>query len=513
MTTEGYVVSLDCSTTATKAVVWDGRGRPVAEGRQTFDLSRPRPGWHEQDAEQWRTSTMGAVAAAVSQVDADRVRAIGITHQRESFVCLDDSGTALRPAILWVDSRASKQIAEHGSDRLHELSGKPPDVTPALYKLLWLRDNEPDVLDRASMVADVHGYLVHAFTGGWITSRGSADPLGLVDMRDGGWSDELLDLVGLEAGQLPGVVDPGEVTGELTSEAAKEVGLPAGLPVIAGLGDGQSAGLGAGVTGPGRAYLNLGTAMVAGTYADAYRYDRAFRTMFGGVPGTYIYETLLSAGTYMVSWYVEHFGGLPRLGLGLSDEQVLEAAAGNVAPGADGLLLVPYWNASQTPNWDPLARGIMFGWHGSHGKAHFYRAIMEGVSYELRLQTEGVDAVLDTPIDRFYAMGGGSRSALWAQMVSDVTRKPVALCRATETTALGAGILAAAAVGLTGTTDIRETTDAMTGIARTVEPTEQRSQVYDRFYDVYRELYGRLSDLYPRLDAAVEHVADQEGVV
>lgn len=524
------VIGVDCSTTATKAVVFDAGGTAVAEGRRTFPLSRPQPGWHEQDPETWRTSTVGALADAARRIDPADVAAIGLTHQRESFACLDDSGRSIRPAILWLDGRAGPQIREHGTEDVHELSGKPPDVTPAFYKLLWLQENEPQTLRRAAVVTDVHGYLVHALTGHWRTSTASADPLGLVDMRTADWSQPLLDRVGLSRQQVPDLVQPGTVVGELTADVARQTGLRAGTPVVAGTGDGQCAGLGADVTVPGRAYLNLGTAMAAGTYSDTYHWDRAFRTMFGPVPGTYTLETLLSGGTYIVSWYVERFGQIPDLGLGLSPEQVLETAAAQLPRGSDGLMLLPYWNAAQTPYWDPSARGVVLGWQGAHGKAHFYRAALEGIAYELRLQTDGVDAVLGTPVDRFYAMGGGSRSPLWSQLVADITGRPVTLSRETETTALGAAILAAAAVDLhgsggpagdtgadpggvdsapdSGADRIRAAAGAMAGFGRTLHPDPAAATAYDRFFAVYRDLYPQLSGLFPRLEEATRRSGD-----
>ena len=185
-------------------------------------------------------------------------------------------------------------------------------------------------------------------------------------------------------------------------------------------------------------------------------------------------------------------------------------------------MLLPYWNAAQTPYWDPAARGVVLGWQGMHGKAHLYRAALEGIAYELRLQTDGVDAVLGSPVERFYAMGGGSRSPLWSQLVADITGRPVTLCREIETTALGAAILAAAAVDLHGsgapgrasapaaTPDaIRAAADSMTGFARTVHPDPVAAAVYDRFFDVYRGLYPRLADLFPRLAEATRLADDQ----
>jgi xylulokinase len=257
-----YVIGMDCSTTATKAVVWDMEGNAVAEGRATFPLSSPEPGWGEQNAEDWWRSTRDALRQAAGGVDANQIGAIGITIQRETFVCLDEHNRPVRPAILWLDSRAGKQVAKYGSDKVHELTGKPPNPTPGFYKMLWLRENEPESLDRAHKVVDVHGFLVHRMTNQWKTSWATADPLGLVDLRSFDWSDELLGMVGLTREQMAEIHPPGEVLGELADEVAAEVGIPPGTPVVAGSGDGQSAGLGANITRPGRAYLNLGTAVV-----------------------------------------------------------------------------------------------------------------------------------------------------------------------------------------------------------------------------------------------------------
>src|ERR671914_564206 len=318
-----YVIGVDSSTTATKAVVWSREGRAVADGRAEFSLALPRPGWHEQDSEGWWRSTVTAVRRALQSVDASDVEAIAVTHQRETFVCLDEDGRAVRPAIVWMDVRATRQVEQFGSDDVHRLTGKPPDTTPAFYKLLWLSEHEPDAIRRTRWVADVHAFLVNRLTGTWRTTTACADPLGLIDMDRQDWS----------------------------------------------------AGLRANATRPGTAYMNVGTAVVAGTVSERYAWDRAFRTLFGAVPGTYMMETLLQGGTYTVNWFLERIAALDaqRLGLGLRDVDVLEAAAARVGPGAEGLLLVPYWASAQTPYWDPAARGILFGLAGHHGKEHLFR--------------------------------------------------------------------------------------------------------------------------------------------
>jgi xylulokinase len=499
-----YVIGVDSSTTATKAVVWDRDGHPVADGRAEFELVLPRPGWHEQDADDWWRSTVSAVRSALQSVDSSQIEAVGLTHQRETFACLDEHGRPVRPAIVWMDVRATSQVEQLGSDDVHRLTGKPADTTPALYKLLWLCEHEPETIRRTRWVVDVHAFLVSRLTGTWRTTTASADPLGLIDMDRRDWSDELLARVELSRERVPALFAPGEVIGELSAAASDQLGLPVGLPVVGGASDGQSAGLGANATRPGTAYLNLGTAVVAGSMSRRYAWDRAFRTLIGAVPGTYAMETLLHGGTYTVNWFLERIAALDagRLGLGLHDVDLLEVAAARLRPGADGLLLVPYLASAQTPYWDPAARGILFGLAGHHGKEHMFRALMEGIAFEQRLALEGMEQGLEQPIDVLLTTGGGSRSALWRQIMADVTRKTVVACREAETTSLGAGIHAAAAVGWHGS--VLEAADAMTGTGARHTPDEVAAARYDDLFAIYREIYPRTASLHGALQRAFE---------
>jgi xylulokinase len=496
------VIGIDSSTTATKAVVWDRTGRTIAEGRATFELSEPQPGWGEQNPEDWWTATSTAIRRAAQSVDARRVAALCITHQRESFACVTEDGQPLRPAMLWLDRRAVAEVAEFGTERVHRVTGKPPNPTPAWYKLHWMRAHEPEILERTDRVVDVQAYLVHRLTGHWRTCWASADPLGLLDMASFDYDDELLAAVGLRREQMAEVHEPGAVLGEIPDRLADELGVPAGLPVVAGVGDGQSAGLGAGVVEPGSAYVNLGTALVSGSFSESYETGPEFRVLAGGVPRSYIFETLMGAGTYMVNWFVERFSGIDPLALRLelSAEQILETAAAQLPPGSGGLLTLPYWGGALTPYWDTNARGVLVGMTGAHGKAHMYRSMLEGMAFELRLMTEGAETKLSKPLERLIALGGGSRSAVWCQIMADVLRRPFLVAGEAESTCLGSGMLAAAAVGLHPS--IREAAVAMSGTGAEYRPDEGRAQVYDRLYGVYRELYPRLGDVFAGLAEA-----------
>ena len=500
------VIGVDASTTAVKVIVWDRQGQAVAEGRHPINLLQPHPSWHEQSAADWWWAFCSASRNALDGIDPERLGAVCIAHQRETFVLVDADGDPLRPAIVWMDERARPLLPElgalYGRQQFHRLTGKPLSGNLLPGKLSWIRQHEPDVFQRIHKVLDVHAFLVRRLTGEFRTSTASADPMGLFDMQSGIWSQQVLQPLDLSADHLPQAFPPGTVLGEINKMAAQASGLPLGLPVIAGLGDGQAGGLGASVTQPGESYLNLGTAVVSGTVTSQYQTSPAFRTHYAGLAGRYSLETVILGGTYTISWFVEQFGE-PFRQPDRATEEVLEVLAREVPPGSDGLMLVPYWNTVLNPYWDAGASGIVVGWRGRHTPAHLYRAILEGIAFEQRLATDGVEQAVGSPVQRYIAFGGGARSPLWCQIIADIAGKPVHLAHAPEATALGAGILAAAAANLYP--DVTQAAQAMAHqLPQVFVPDPQRSQHYTRFFEVYTQLFPQLQTQLDRLTELAE---------
>ncbi len=497
------VISVDSSTTACKAIAWDQQGRAVAEGRATYPLLQPQPTWAEQNAEDWWSSLCLALRECTSQIDRAQVAAFCMTHQRESFVPVDVDGNPIRNAILWLDERSRAQVAQleaqFGSTALHQLTGKPPAMTPSLPKLLWLCQHEPEITRQADKFLDVHAFLVRRLTGQNCTSLACADPMGLVDLQRQSWATKLIHDIGLRRAQFPELVAPGAVIGHVGRTAAEATGLPIGLPVIAGAGDGQCAGLGANAITPGRAYLNLGTAVVSGVFSPIYTANRAFRTLCAPMVGAYFLEHVLRGGTFTVSWYIDKFASdLRNPLLGAGPEALLEAAAAKVPAGSAGLLLVPYWSSVMNPYWDPAATGITIGWTGAHGREHFYRAILEGIAYEQRLVGDAMMAATGQPFSEYVTMGGGSRSDLWCQIMADVTGVPVARPLTSEATCLGAGILAAVAAGWYS--DAYAAAEAMSRSGQRFVPDPTHQPIYQKIYqEVYQPLFPTLQGLVDRL--------------
>lgn len=502
MTTE-LIISIDSSTTSVKAIAWERDGRPAAEARAPHTMRQPAPGWHEQCADDWWAAACRAINGCLAQTQGRPLAALCVTHQRETFAPVDRAGAPLRNAILWSDERSQRQLAwldsAFGSDALHRLTGKPPSMTQSLPKLVWLLQNEPEVAERAHKFVDVHAYLVFQLTGLFRTSLASADPMGLIDMAQRRWADDLIAALGLRSDQFCELATPGDIIGCVHREAAHATGLPEGLPIIAGAGDGQCAGVGANAVSRGRAYLNLGTGVASGALSRSCLCDRAFRTLFAPLPGAFFIEHVLRGGVYTVAWFIEKFAcDLTAPGSSLTPEAALEAEAAKLPPGAHGLMAVPYWNSVMSPYWDPAATGVTIGWRGVHGREHFYRAILEAIAFEQRLVGDAMMKARGEPFLEYVAVGGGSRSNLWLQILADVTGVPVVRSNTAEATCLGAAIVAAAAVGWYSS--VEAAAEAMTSVSTRYEPLPENQQIYERLYsEVYRPLFPTVQGLVDRL--------------
>ncbi|MGE0322768.1 MAG: FGGY-family carbohydrate kinase [Polyangiaceae bacterium] len=514
------VVGVDSSTSACKVIAWgtagEEAGYAIAEGRASFPLNNPEPEGWEQDANDWWRA-LGSACQALSQALGERLRdvvALCVTHQRETVVVTDAHGEPLAPALVWMDSRATHQVERAvttlGAETLHRLSGKPPCTTPSLYKLAYLFDKAP-ALRSTAHVCDVQSFLLWKLTGEFKSSLPSVDPMGVLDLSTGDYAEPLLDFLGVRSERFPALVPAGQRVGALTQAAAAVCCLPTGLPVISGAGDGQAAGLGAGIAAPGEAYLNLGTALVSGVLSNDYRTDLAFRTLFAATPACdsqelgdralppYFLETDLKGGTFTFDWLCERLLELPAANKSAHLEQLARRAA-LLPSGAQGLMLVPYWNGVMNPYWDDAASGVLIGLRGHHGQAHVYRAIVEGLALEQRLHTEAVERSAGA-IHQLVCMGGLSETPWVRQLFCDALGRPIVPAESREATCLGAGILAACGAGLFA--------DSGAAIARMTRRGERHqvgadAPTYAALFDVYRELYPALRGAQARL-AALNH--------
>jgi len=403
---------------------------------------------------------------------------------------------------LWLDERGRSEIDRLvealGREEIHRLSGKPVDLTPCLYRCAWFQAHMPEIWQKTAKTAEVHGVLVHKLTGEWVTSTASADPMGLLDMVKQDWSDTLIDVIGLKRAQLPELVRPGQRIAMLTKAASQATGLPQDVMVIAGGGDGQCAGTGANVFEKGRAYINLGTAVVSGSFGETYAFDPAFRTMNAVAERGYIYESCQRTGTFLVNWLVEQLFNV-EAGKNPQIFKTLEAEAAQSPIGANGLALVPYWSGCMTPYWDPNARGIIAGLTASHRRGDVYRALLEGIALEQAIVTGRIGQITG-PIDHFVAIGGGAASDLWCQIIADATGRKVLRSTTVEASSLGAAIAAAHGAGWYAS--VTEAARAMAGaITKSFLPDQKAQARYAELANIYADLWPSLSKWNARMAA------------
>jgi len=496
------VIGIDSSTTATKVIVWDASGKNIAEASSPIILNSPGPGYYEQNPQDWWSSAATALKRLLHKVDKERIAALSIANQRETFVALNKEGEPLRPAIIWLDERCKEQVDKFagifGEERIHKITGKPKDYAPVAYRLAWMKEHEGDLFGKVHKFCDVQAYLVYKLTGQFRTSWASADPLGIFDLENKRWSSDILRQLEIVTDQLPETFCSGEFLGHVTERSAEESGLKEGTPVVAGGGDGQSAGLGVNALGPERAYLNLGTAVVSGTFARTYVVDKAFRTMASCSADGYYCETSLRAGTFLIDWFIKQV-----LGINVSQEQniydLLEEEAKQIPPGCKGLVVLPYWNAVMNPYWDTDARGCIIGLSSEHSRGHLYRAILEGIALEQSLATESVEQVIRRKTNEFALIGGGAKSKLWSQIIADTSDKLLLHMASDEASSLGAGISAAVAAGWFSS--FEEAANNMTGISTITEPIPKNVIRYRELSSIYRDLYPGLRGIFKKIQS------------
>jgi xylulokinase len=493
--TPDVVLGIDASTTAIKAIAFGRDGSELFQARAAYPLSNPLPGHFEQDPEDWWRALLAALRQVTDNIGADRIAAISIAHQRETFTLLDDAGRAVIPAILWLDERARPQVARLsaalGRDAIRDWSGKPPDPTPALYALAWLAEHRPHAIHRATALVDAGGFLIHRLTGRFATSVASADPLGLLDISTGAWHPTLVASAGLAPEQLPQLVAPGEVCGPLSAQAAAETGLAQRTLVVAGAGDGQAMGLGMGVSEEGLTYLSLGSGVVSGAYSEKVATSDAFRTLTSPTGRGFMLETVLRSGMQLVDWLVRTTAS--------PSAAALEDSARHVQAGSEGLLVMPYWAGVMSPYWEGAARGAIVGLSLDHAPASLFRAFLEGIAFEQGVATDAMEGVLGRRSDAMIAAGGGTNSLLLMQIMASVLERPIAVSPVNEAAALGAAMLAASALGWYPSP--QEACRSMAAPpTRRVDPVEVLVADYRMRKPIYRDLYEATRDIHRRLD-------------
>ena len=484
-----YVIGCDVGTQSLKGVLVDPGGGAVAEAARAYDVSYPHPGWADQDPEAWMRAMAEVVAEllASSGVPADQIGTIGLASQVDGVVAVGADGRPLRPAILWLDRRAERQTAALGERmdeaEIFDLTGLNLDSSHVAPKILWLREEEPQVYEDAQALLLPGSYVVHRLTGEAVVDYSNASSTMVYDVRERGWSDRMLEVTGIDRGLLGRVAAARDVAGTLTSAAAEELGLKPGTKVVVGCGDEHGACLGAGLVRPHIVCDITGTAEPIAVAADAPVFDetKLVETHAHADDRLWLIENpgFVSGGS--VRWFSDNIAKLSY--------EDMSPGAEAIPPGSEGLVFVPSLSGAMTPTWNGAARGVFFGISMKHDQHHFTRALFEGCTFGFRDVIEQFDA-LGIGGDEVRVVGGGAKSRLWLQMKADATGRVLKTLANPEATATGAAMLAGVAEGTFDSLD--DAAGRVVEFGEEFEPQEQHRAAYDDSYATYRQLYFTL---------------------
>lgn len=503
-----YVIGIDLGTSALKAVLFRADGQAVASAAEPLGMRQPENGWAEQDPDEWYRAALAALkqVLAASGVEREQVTAIGLSGQMHGLVMLDQAGQVLRPCILWCDQRTKQECVEItrcvGHKRLIEITANPALTGFTAAKILWVKRHEPEIFAKCRHIVLPKDYLRYRLSGVFATDVSDASGMQLLDVPQRAWSGEMTDILGIPMEYLPKLYESCEPTGFLSEKAAGLTGLAPGTPIVAGAGDNAAAAVGTGSVQEGLAFTTIGTSGVVYAHTQKPILDPGGRvhTFCCAVPGCWHVMGVTQGAGLSLQWFRNQFCGLEQIEAersGRSVYAILDEAAAGIPIGADRLLYLPYLMGERTPHLDPDCRGAFLGISAVHTRAHFVRAVMEGVTYSLYdclsvMQEMGLKA------ESMLVTGGGARSALWRQMLCDVFDLPVQPAGSSEGPALGAAVLAAVGGGLYS--DVSSACQAMVkNTGGTQTPVRENTEQYHRCYGVYRSLYGHLKPVFQGL--------------
>ena len=499
-----YVMGIDVGTSGTRAIIVRPDGHVV--GAATGDhqpMLMLKPGWAEQEPSDWWEATIKAVRAALDAagLKGDDIAAIGLSGQMHGVCLLDKTRAVLRPSLIWCDQRSQAQCDwitnKVGADRLIQLVSNPALTGFSAPKMLWVRDNEPQIFDRVAHFLLPKDYVRLRLTGEFATEVSDASGTLLLDVTNRKWSKEMLSALGLDANILPRVYESPEITGEISRETALVTGLKAGTPVVGGGGDQAASAVGNGIVSPGLTSATLGTSGVIFAYTDAPKLDPKGRihTFCHAVPGKWHVMGVTQGAGLSLRWFRDNFGEseawLARQ-TGVDPYDLLIQEAEQVPPGSEGVVWLPYLMGERTPHLDAQARGMWFGMTAAHKRGHMIRSILEGVAFSLRDSYE-IFKELGIPIEQIRASGGGSRSLFWRQIQADIYGKEVVTLRTSEGSALGAALLAG--VAAKNYASVEESAKQAIVLQDRVSPRAEHVKTYDRTYQIYRNLYPAVREL------------------
>ncbi len=492
----GCLLGIDIGTTATKFVVIDTSGGLLAEFSLPVALSSPHPGWAEEDPLQWWANVQQGIPALLSAsgLTASDIAGVGVSGMVPALVLQDSSGNILRPSIQQNDARASAEItwlqSQVDPEDILQRTGSAVTQQSIAPKLRWLREHEEHVFHHIAHISGSYDFIVQQLTGTFSCERNWALESGLYDLRTRSWDERMLALAGIQSGLLGAVHDPADIVGVVSPAAAAACGLKPGTPAVAGSADHIASAFSAGVKDEGDLLIKLGgSGDILYCTAQPVTDPRMYLD-YHLVPGKFIFNGCMASSGSLIRWFAQQFA--PG-----EDYAALDQSAALVPPGADGLVLLPYFLGEKTPLNDPLARGTLIGLTLSHTRAHIFRAVLEGISFGFRHH------LLVLAEHGFHPRSarltnGGAHSTLWRQITADVLGISLESIAAHPGSSLGAAFVAGKGIGVFSSWGEIE---QFITVSDLTAPNPHHTARYAQLFEVYLSTYRNLRSIYPHLAA------------
>lgn len=500
-----YLLGIDIGTSSTKVLLLNEKGRIVDDRDKNYDFDQPRNGWTEQDPALWWNAVLELIPEIMveNKISADKVKGIGIAGQMHSLVMLDQDDKVLRKAILWNDQRTSKQVDEInqivGAERHIHLTSNPPLTGFTSPKILWIRENEPEIYKKCCKILLPKDYIRFKLTGEYVSDVSDASGMGLLNVKERTWSKEILEDLNIDPDWLPELVESIEISGYLKEDLAEKLKLKADIPVVGGAGDNAAAAIGVGVIKDKTGFTTIGTSGVVFVHSSKANTDVKGRvhTFCSAVPNEWhLMGVTLAAGSSL-QWFKNKFCQEEEkiaIEQGIDVYQVMDEMAEKIEAGSNKLIFLPYLNGERTPHLDPDARGVFFGLSSIHEKAHLIRSVLEGVAFSLN-DCLSILRNLDVDAEDMMLTGGGAASPLWQEIIANVFNCQMNTCESNQGPSLGAAILAGVGTGVFK--DLEDGCGKVVQFKNSIKPDNKIA--YAKIYEIYKSLYRSLLDEFESL--------------
>ncbi len=499
--TKEYLLGIDIGTSACKTALFTKDGKVEAASSGDYPVYYPKTGWAEQNPDEWWEAVCNTITEAIdnSGVNPAQIAGIGIDGQSWSAVAIDKEGKVLTNTPIWMDIRAQsicdRVNEEIGAEKIFGLCGNMLRPSYTTAKILWYKENLPEVYEKTDKILQSNSFIAYRLTGKVTQDISQGYGLHCFNMRTGQWDEEMCERMGIPVNFLPEIVPCHQIIGTVTKEAAEQTGLIEGIPVAAGGLDAACGTLGAGVIHAGETQEQGGQAGGISICIGEYAADPRLILSFHVVPDQWLLQGGTTGGGGVMRWLEREFGDYERsvaAQKGKTSLNQFNEEAGQIPPGSGGLIFLPYMAGERSPIWDANAKGVFYGLDFGKTKGHMIRSCMEGVAYSLKHNLDIAESV-GASVKELMAVGGSANSALWMQIKSDVTGKPLAVPFSDTATTLGAALLAGVGVGMYE--GFEDAVSQTVKITRRYEPDMENKEIYQKNYGTYIALYKELKEL------------------